>query len=139
MVEHPGFLAALERNLARGSAVVARDRDLVVGGLLFPHQRPPRYAITWLVVDDGHRDRGVGRALVGWAVRRWVETPGVVEVLTFAEGHPGARARRFYEALGFEPAEVLEDPGGVRQVMRLHVAALPSWAIDQVAPPDAAG
>ena len=59
-------------------------------------------------------------------MRRYVSGPGVVEVVTFGAGHPGAvasGARVFYERLGFIPAETAPPgpEGGSRQVYRRTV------------------
>ena len=57
------------------------------------------------------------------AMRRFISGPGVVEVVTFGAGHPGAAAsgaRVFYERLGFTPAAAAAPgpEGGSRQVYR---------------------
>jgi ribosomal protein S18 acetylase RimI-like enzyme len=82
--------------------------------------------VRWLVVSGPARRQGAGRALMAEAMRRFVSGPGVVEVVTFGAGHPGAAAsgaRVFYERLGFTPAEaVVACPeGGSRQVYRKTV------------------
>ncbi|BCJ69368.1 GNAT family N-acetyltransferase [Polymorphospora rubra] len=88
--------------------------------------KAPTYHVHWLVVSERSRGKGVGRALMAEAMRRFVHGPGVVEVVTFGADHPGATvsgARVFYERLGFAPAEAV-DPGpqgGSRQVFRLAV------------------
>jgi len=64
--------------------------------------------VRWLVVSAHARGRGIGRALMAEAMRRYVSGPGVVDVVTFGAVHPGAvasGARVFYEQLGFTPAE----------------------------------
>ena len=131
LVGEPGFHDAVRRNIARGSALVAvrASASGLVGGLLFSHHRRPRYSIGWLVVASVERSRGVGQALLADAFRRWVRAPCVVDVVTFGEAHPGARARTFYERLGFEPGERVADgpEGGSRQVFRLGLDRLPAW------------
>lgn len=123
MVEEPGFHEALRGHLRRGAALLAADAaEQPLGGLLFG-SRPPRHHVHWLVVAGPARGRGVGRALLDDAVRRFVRGPGTLEVVTFGADHPGAvasGARAFYERLGFTPAEPT-DPGpegGSRQVFR---------------------
>lgn len=61
---------------------------------------------------------------------RHVCYPWTLEVDTFGEDHPGARARRFYERFGFAAAEMLEDgpEGGSRQMFRMSLAKPPAWA-----------
>ncbi len=67
----------------------------------------PIYHIRWLVVSEHARGRGVGRALIAEAQRRFVRAPATIEVVTCGVGHPAATpARAFYESLGFIPAEI---------------------------------
>lgn len=122
MVGDPGFHRAVEEHIRRATALVAVSGPDVLGGLLFDSQAP-NYHIDWLVISEKHRGRGVGRALMADATRRFVRGPGSIEVITFGADHPGAvagGARDFYERLGFSPAEAA-DPGpegGSRQVYR---------------------
>ena len=127
MAGDPGFHVVLGRHIGRGTALVAVDPGLagMLGGLLFS-ARPPAYHVRWLVVSGPARRQGVGRALMAEAMRRFVSDPGVVEVVTFGAGHPGAAAsgaRAFYERLGFTPAEAAAPgpEGGSRQVYRKTV------------------
>jgi ribosomal protein S18 acetylase RimI-like enzyme len=127
MADDPGFRAVLARHIRRGTALVAvaAGQAGVLGGLLFS-ARPPAYHVRWLVVSTHARGRGAGRALMAEAMRRFVSGPGVVEVVTFGAGHPGATAsgaRVFYERLGFTPAEAAAPgpEGGSRQVYRKTV------------------
>lgn len=113
--------------IGRGTALVAVDAGQagLLGGLLFS-ARPPAYHVRWLVVSGPARRQGAGRALMAEAMRRFVSGPGVVEVVTFGAGHPGAAAsgaRVFYERLGFTPAEAAPSgpEGGSRQVYRKTV------------------
>ncbi|KUL51397.1 acetyltransferase [Streptomyces sp. NRRL F-4489] len=135
MVGDPGFRAAVERHIDRGAALVAAggaspEAPGLLGGLLFGPPAagspgPDRHRVNWLVVAEGCRGRGVGRALLADAVRRFVSRPGTVEVVAFGSDHPGAEAsgaRRFYESLGFTPAEPAPPgpEGGSRQVYRMR-------------------
>ncbi|BAJ27708.1 MULTISPECIES: GNAT family N-acetyltransferase [Kitasatospora] len=125
MVGEPGFHAALEEQLACGSALVATGAAVdgpLLGGLLVG-RRPPVCHLHWLVVDAAARGRGVGRALVAEALARCPDGVRTVEVVTFGADHPGAvasGARVFYERLGFSPAEAAAPgpEGGSRQVYR---------------------
>jgi GNAT superfamily N-acetyltransferase len=125
MVEDPRFLAALERNIARGTASCVRADDAppgapLAGGLLFS-ARPPIYTIGWLAVGRTHQRQGVGRLLVEH-VLALVRPPADVVVTTFGEdAEAGRPARLFYESLGFRPSEPAPPgpEGGSRQVYRL--------------------
>ncbi|MEV6810336.1 GNAT family N-acetyltransferase [Streptomyces sp. NPDC051132] len=122
MVGDHGFQSALDKHIRLFTALVAVSGSDVLGGLLFG-SKAPIYHIHWLVVSEKERGKGVGRALVADATRRYVGGPGSLEVITFGADHPGAvasGARVFYECLGFSPAEAA-DPGpegGSRQVYR---------------------
>ncbi|MEU3573294.1 GNAT family N-acetyltransferase [Kitasatospora sp. NPDC036755] len=126
MVAEPGFHRAVLRAADRGLATVAEDDRGLLGGLLFgPADEGPHH-LHWLVVAERARGTGVGRELVGDALRCHVRGPATVEVVTFGPDHPGAvasGARVFYERLGFTPAEAAAPgpEGGSRQVYRLRV------------------
>ncbi|MFI9257042.1 GNAT family N-acetyltransferase [Streptomyces sioyaensis] len=126
MVGDPGFRGAVGKHIGRSTALVAVSSGSdVLGGLLFG-AKAPTYHVHWLVVSEKERGKGVGRALMADATRRFVRGPGHIEVVTFGADHPGAvvsGARVFYEGLGFAPAEAA-DPGpegGSRQVYRRAV------------------
>ncbi|MFD5443693.1 MULTISPECIES: GNAT family N-acetyltransferase [Streptomyces] len=127
MVEDVDFHDAVRKHMRRSRALVAvsSEPDLL-GGLLFG-AKASTYHVHWLVVSEQARGKGVGRALMSDAMRRWVQSPGSIEVVTFGVEHPGAfasGARVFYERLGFAPAEAV-DPGpegGSRQIYRRAVA-----------------
>jgi GNAT superfamily N-acetyltransferase len=128
MVDDPGFRAAVSKHIRRASALVAvtdEETDLL-GGLLFG-AKPPTYHLRWLVVTEQARGKGVGSTLVNEAIQRFVQGPGIVEVVTFGADHPGASAsgaRVLYERLGFTPAEAAPPgpEGGSRQVYRKTIA-----------------
>lgn len=124
MVHEPGFLKALHKNIDRGSAYCVHEDDRpsrspLMGGLLFS-AHPPRYVIGWLAVAERWRGCGVGRALVTYALTL-VRPPAEIVVTTFGVDMPaGAPARRFYVAMGFQPAEPAPSgpDGGTRQIFR---------------------
>ncbi|MFI6938621.1 GNAT family N-acetyltransferase [Streptomyces sp. NPDC050418] len=127
MVEEPGFHDAVKVHIRRSTALVAASDGAggVLGGLLFD-AKAPVFHVDWLVVAEAGRGRGVGRALMEEASRRFVRGPGSIEVVTFGADHPGAvtsGARVFYESLGFTPAEATEPgpEGGSRQIYRRSV------------------
>jgi GNAT superfamily N-acetyltransferase len=127
MLGGPGFYDSLLRHIARGTAFCAREAAgppgaPLLGGLLFSPARPgrPEYRIGWLSVAAHSRRRGVGRALVEH-VFGLVPPPAALSVVTFGpDVAPGRAARRFYEGLGFSPAEVAPHgpEGGSRPVYR---------------------
>ncbi|WFE54590.1 GNAT family N-acetyltransferase [Micromonospora sp. WMMD1155] len=126
IVEDVGFHDAVRKHTRRSTAIVATSAEPdLLGGLLFA-AKAPTYHVHWLVVSEGSRGKGVGRALMAEAMRRFVRGPGTVQVVSFGADHPGARAsgaRVFYERLGFVPAETVGSgpEGGSRQVFRLAV------------------
>jgi GNAT superfamily N-acetyltransferase len=123
MVGEPGFHQALDSHVRTGMALVAESGAGILGGMLFGVDEPI-YHVHWLVISAQARGMGAGRALVDYAIKKFVRPPATLEVITFGADHPGAvvsGARIFYERLGFVPAEAA-DPGpegGSRQVYRL--------------------
>lgn len=124
MVEDVGFHDAVREHTRRSRALVAASsgRPDLLGGLLFG-AKASTYHVHWLVVSETARGTGVGRALMSDAMRRWVQGPARIEVVTFGVDHPGAfasGARAFYERLGFAPAEAAGPgpEGGSRQIYR---------------------
>lgn len=59
----------------------------------------PRAQIEGVRIDAAHRDRGIGRQLVQWAIERASERGCHMVQLTTNKGRP--EALRFYESLGF--------------------------------------
>jgi GNAT superfamily N-acetyltransferase len=125
MVADPGFHAALERNIARQTAFCIREQDgppgaPLIGALLFSTIHAPHYKIGWLAVAQHWRRQGVAHSLVEHCFRL-VQPPTEISVITFgADTVAGRPARRFYERMGFEAAEMAPNgpEGGTRQVYR---------------------
>jgi GNAT superfamily N-acetyltransferase len=123
-VDDPAFLAALERNIGRGSAFCVRANDgppgaALLAGILFSAKHPV-YRIGWFAVTERWRHKGLGSLLMAH-VLGLVQPPAEVQVTTFGPEIPdGVPARRLYQSFGFEPAEKVEDgqEGGSRQVFR---------------------
>lgn len=135
LVGDPSFEGALERCIARGDAFCVREAgegSPLMGGLLFS-RKPPTYIVAWLAVASRGRRCGVGRALVRHALAL-VPPPAEVVLTTFGPDRPeGEPARRFYETLGFLPAEMAPSgpDGTTRQVFRLTVADQPDTRMPQ--------
>jgi GNAT superfamily N-acetyltransferase len=137
MLDSTGFYEALLRNVARGTAFCVRKDDgppgaPLLGGLLFSPARPdrPECHIRWLAVDERNRRSGAGTALVRHTFTL-VPPEATLSVITFGEDVPGGRpARRFYERLGFAPAEPAPNgpEGGSRQVYRRTMPRATPWA-----------
>ena len=125
MVDDPGFHKALRRNIERGTAFCVRENDgppgvPLLGGLLLS-PKPPQYTVGWLAVVQRKRRCGIGQMLINHAIAL-VQPPAEMTVTTFGPGvEAGQPARRFYESMGFQPAEPAPDgpEGGSRQIYRL--------------------
>ena len=127
LVEDPGFLAALDRNIQRQSAFCIREKNgqagsKILAGLLFS-MKSPEYKIGWLAVTEPARYQGLGKLLVRYALGL-VNLPAEISVVTFdVENKEGYPARKFYKSLGFTPAEITEfgQDRSPRQVFRLKM------------------
>ena len=89
---------------------VATINGDVVGFLTFTNHWPESAEITWMAVSAEHRRRGIGRALIEYAVAGFArEGSKYAFLLTLGpsvpddveDGYQGTR--RFYEAVGFTP------------------------------------
>ena len=124
MVDEPRFHRALRVNIRRRTAFCVREGDgpsgvPLLGGLLFS-PRPPLYTIGWLAVARRSRRKGAGRLLVEHVIGL-VQPPAEMVATTFgADVKGGQPARRFYERMGFLPAESAPNgpEGGSRQIYR---------------------
>ena len=125
LVLNPSFRNALERNIARGTALCRRLEDgapgaPLLGALLYsPH--PPVYEIGWLAVSAPYRRCGVASSLVNHMLAQ-VISPAEVLVTTFCPGEPGGEpALRFYSSFGFYPYKPVRKAldGISRQILRL--------------------
>jgi len=119
----PDFQSTLVRKINQGAAICARcwdeeNRDQLAGGALLGGA-PPDCWIRWLAVRRSARHQGIGSALVAEALRRFLP-PCRVSVHTFGEENPEGRpARRLYERFGFQPGQLIEIQGALRQCYTL--------------------
>lgn len=106
--------AAALRQLLAGdgfeAAYVARIGDVPVGTcLMVRHELEPAHDLTpWLaglVVEPGHRGRGIGMALVR-AIEAHAASVGVDVLYLYTW-----KARGFYSALGWDTVETFEESG----------------------------
>ncbi|HEX9380591.1 MAG TPA: GNAT family N-acetyltransferase [Gaiellaceae bacterium] len=107
---YPAEVGAVEGRLERlvivGDRVVVADLDGQVVGLAQLHVSPaleydrPAAKLAALVVDDAHRGRGIGRALVEEMEAEARKRGCVLLFLTTSERRDDAHA--FYERLGLE-------------------------------------
>ncbi|MGX5847104.1 GNAT family N-acetyltransferase [Mesorhizobium sp. PL10] len=92
------------------AAFVARDQGQPIGScLLVRNEIDPAHDLTpWLaglIVDQDHRRRGIGTALVG-AVEAHAISAGVAKLYLYTW-----QARRFYEALGWVEVQTFAQDG----------------------------
>ena len=102
VAEERRYLRALRRH-PDAAVFVAEEDGAIVGRLSIardPHQASRHVADLGLMVADGHRRRGIGRALLEQAVA-WARAAGVLklELHVFPWNEP---ALRLYEQFGFE-------------------------------------
>jgi GNAT superfamily N-acetyltransferase len=125
MLDDPAFTAALERNIARQTALCIRSaapQASILAGLLYS-PKAPLYKLNWMGVTAAQRRNGLGEQLYA-AMLQTIRAPATIEVCTFGADHPGGpAARSFYSKLGFVPAEPLPagPEGGSRQMFRLQL------------------
>ncbi len=102
VAEERRYLRALRRH-PDAAVFVAEEDGAIVGRLSIardPHQASRHVADLGLMVADGHRRRGIGRALLEQAVV-WAQASGVLklELHVFPWNEP---AIHLYERFGFE-------------------------------------
>lgn len=90
---------------------VADDAGSIVGFLSLREHFPQSWEIDCVAVESARRGAGVGKALLDQA-ESWLRARRalLLQVKTLAASHASeayAQTRRFYEANGFQPLEVL--------------------------------
>jgi ribosomal protein S18 acetylase RimI-like enzyme len=89
---------------ASSAVLVARDGDTLAGSVMAGFDGH-RGWVYYLAVADGHRRRGVGRALMA-AAEDWLQARGAPKIqLMVREDNEAALG--FYEALGMERQKVV--------------------------------
>ena len=89
----------------RAQAVLgAFEADTLVGTAMVGHDGH-RGWVYYLAVDPGHRDRGLGRALMA-ACEAWVRERGIPKIDVMVRNE-NAEVRGFYEALGWQLDDVV--------------------------------
>jgi RimJ/RimL family protein N-acetyltransferase len=109
VAEERRYLRALKRH-PDAAVFAAEDDGMIVGRLSIardPHQASRHVADLGLMVADGYRRRGIGRALLEQAVA-WAREAGVrkLELHVFPWNEP---AIRLYEQFGFEREGLRKD------------------------------
>jgi GNAT superfamily N-acetyltransferase len=116
------------RNTEALPTFVAEQGGSVVGFLSLREHFAASWEIDCVAVHADTRAHGIGRALLQHA-ERWLLQRGAMflQVKTLAASHPSqayAETRRFYEAAGFVPVEVLPTLWGERLPVLLSVKCI---------------
>lgn len=99
------YTETLKKNIARGSALCAREDGKLGGILLFS---PDHRCLSCMAVHPGYRRHGIASALISEMLRRIPD--GDISVTTFREDDPkGIAPRALYRKFGFEPDELLTE------------------------------
>jgi GNAT superfamily N-acetyltransferase len=125
LVNEPGFIQTLERNISEGRAFCMREHEGLAGsplqgGVLISTKDAPKYKVGWLAVSSQARNKGVATALLQYVLQQ-INTPAEISVITFGEDVPdGKPARELYKKFGFVPQEQIfpnGPEGGSRQLL----------------------
>jgi len=102
------YRKTLEKNIDRGSAVLVRHDDEVVGVLLFSVSLS---MLCCMAVHPGHRRKGLASAMIEKMLTAF-QAGSEIRVTTFREGDPmGDAPRALYKSLGFQEGELVEEFG----------------------------
>ena len=128
LVRHPRRQGPLRRGRRRPADARLPDRGDCAGFASLRVHTGFAAEIHIIGVKRRHHRRGAGRALIG-AAERFCASRGLafLTVKTLAPSHPSphyAATRRFYEALGFVPIEVLPTLWGAANPCLLMLRSL---------------
>lgn len=108
------YQETLRKFIAKKEAICMMEGKRVVAALLFSISQS---RLCFLAVHPDFRRKGLATTLVKEMTRRLSDCQPVV-VDTYRQGDPiGTAARAFYQNMGFEPGELIEEYGYPEQVM----------------------
>lgn len=116
------------RNTDTLPTFVAEDAGSLTGFLSLRQHFPHAWEIDCVAVHASRRGTGAGNALLA-AAESWLRVQGAqfLQVKTLAPSHPSqayAETRHYYEAVGFQPLEVLPDFWGAGVPVLVYVKSV---------------
>jgi ribosomal protein S18 acetylase RimI-like enzyme len=124
LVNDSNYRAAVSKNIERKTAAYVSESEAgpIIGAMILS---PRSRHIGWLAVGKAHRHRGIGSALVRYAIDiLGTDTP--IHVSTFTETDPqGPAAHGFYRSLGFRPLRIEEDVDNLNAGKPFHLFEFP--------------
>ncbi|MEN6408735.1 MAG: GNAT family N-acetyltransferase [Anaerolineaceae bacterium] len=101
-----GYQQTVVENMARCTAICAKDGEKVVGVLLFSLEQK---TLSCMAVHPAYRQRGIATEMVALMLRQF-PAEDEIQVVTYRDGdEKGIAARAFYKKLGFEEAELCNE------------------------------
>lgn len=101
-----GYLQTVVKNIKRHSAICAKDKDKIVGIILFSTNRN---MLCCMAVDPTYRRRGIASHMVGFMMQYMDRSRDLV-ITTFCEAdEKGNAPRALYKKLGFIENELCEE------------------------------
>jgi GNAT superfamily N-acetyltransferase len=88
--------------------MVAEDNDIVVGTIVlavlpgFAHGTSPFGVVEYVVVDEKHRSKGIGKLMME-AAKSLAKGAGCYKIMLTSDNRR-ERAHEFYKSIGFEPS-----------------------------------
>lgn len=107
-LETESYSETLRKNIARGTALCAKENGKIIGILLFS---PKLMCLSCMAVDPAYRRRGVASALIA-KMLSLMPGQGEIAVTTFRAGDPkGDAPRALYRSFGFREGRLLTEFG----------------------------